>query len=108
MKLLLDENLPTKIIREFDLNQDIHTVKSMFWRGKKNGELMQLLVSHNFEGLVTLDKNLIFQQNLPKFPIKIFILRSKSSKIPDLITLIHKLNNILKNLPNQQIIEIKP
>lgn len=33
----------------------------------KNGELMTLCVAHGFDVLITIDKNLIYQQNMDRY-----------------------------------------
>ena len=49
MKILLDENLPHNIKTDFGSTFEISTVRDMGWLGKKNGELLTLLTSHNFD-----------------------------------------------------------
>lgn len=62
MKLLLDENLPKRLKLDFSEHQ-IYTVRDKNWEGKKNGELMSLLIENSFDALLTFDKNLQHQQN---------------------------------------------
>src|SRR5687768_1214055 len=66
MKLLLDENLPKRLKQDFP-SHDVYTIRDMGWNGIKNGELMQLMLDHNFNALLTFDKNLQYQQNFRKF-----------------------------------------
>ena len=56
----------------------------MGWSGIKNGKLMTLCVEHEFDILLTIDKNLRYQQNLDKYPITIVVLNSFTSKIEEL------------------------
>ena len=63
MRILLDECVPRPLKREF-AGHDVRTVREMGWTGKKNGELIQLLVADGFEAFVTVDQNLSYQQNL--------------------------------------------
>lgn len=49
---------------------------------------MNLCVEHSFDILLTIDKNLQFQQNLNKYPIAIVIFDSRSADISDLSNLI--------------------
>lgn len=106
MKLLLDENLPIQLRRDFDPEHDVFTARYMGWLGKKNGELLGLMWFNGFDGLVTNDQNLVFQQNLSKVSLKIIILKSPTNDIDDLRPFVEKLNLILKNPPEQTIIEI--
>ncbi len=48
MKILLDENLPRKLKADFGINYNVKTVRDMGWLGKKNGELLNLMVSNKF------------------------------------------------------------
>lgn len=57
MKLLLDENFPQKVSIDFPEHTFI-TVDAAGWKGKKNGELLELMMTKGFEGLVTLGRNL--------------------------------------------------
>ena len=83
MKILLDEcvskRLKTKL-SEFE----VYTVREMGWSGIKNGKLMSLCVEHGFQILLTIDKNLQFQQNLPKYSVAIVIFDTKSADIAEL------------------------
>ena len=64
MKILLDESLPTKLSEFFGTEHEVLTVRDMNWLGKKNGELLQLVIENNFEVFVTADRNLPYQQNV--------------------------------------------
>ena len=57
MKLLLDENLPRKL-KSLLPEHKVYTVSEINWAGKKNGELLSLIIQNNFEALITGDKNL--------------------------------------------------
>ena len=47
---------------------------------------MTLCVATNFDMLLTIDKNLRFQQNLDKYPVILVVLNSYTSKLEELIT----------------------
>ncbi len=74
MKILLDESLPTKLSEFFGTEHEVSTVKDMNWLGKKNGELLRLVIEHNFEVFVTADRNLPYQQNLKAITFILVIL----------------------------------
>ncbi len=65
MKILLDECV-TKRLKPFLTEFKVFTVSQMKWNGIKNGKLMTLCVENNFDMLLKIDKNLMFQQNLDK------------------------------------------
>lgn len=84
MKILLDECV-TKHLKPHITGHQVSTVRELGWSGVKNGKLMSLCVEHNFDILLTIDKNLQHQQNLEKYPITIVIFNSITSKVEELI-----------------------
>ncbi len=74
MKILLDENLPKQLKADFGPDHEVKTVRDMGWLGKKNGELLGLIVFNGFDCFVTIDKNLRYQQNLDRIQLIIFLL----------------------------------
>lgn len=72
MKILLDESLPRKLKYDFGEEHEVITVRDKDWLGKKNGELLKLMISEEFEIFITVDRNLPYQQNLERLPLCIF------------------------------------
>lgn len=87
MKILLDECI-TKRLKPHLPEFEVFTVSEMNWNGIKNGELMVLCVNNGFDLLLTIDKNLIHQQNLDKYKLTIVVLNSLTSKIEELMLFI--------------------
>lgn len=99
MKLLLDENLPRKLAREF-APHEVFTVADMGWQGKANGELLASLLDKGFDTLITADKNLQHQQNFDKYPIPVIVLHARLITYPDLQPVLPKVLSLRKaNLP---------
>ena len=84
MKILLDECV-TKRLKPHLREYDVYTVTEMSWNGFKNGKLLTLCVDNHFDIVLTIDKNMMFQQNISKYKITIAVLNSESSKIEELI-----------------------
>lgn len=84
MKILLDECV-TKRLKPYLQGFEVFTVSEVKWNGIKNGKLMSLCSDNNFDLLLTIDKNLLFQQNLDKYKLSIVVLNSLTSKIDELI-----------------------
>ena len=84
MKILLDECV-TKRLKPYLTAFEVFTVSEMKWNGIKNGKLMTLCVDNKFDLLLTIDKNLMFQQNLEKYKLIIAVLNSSTSKIEELV-----------------------
>lgn len=84
MKILLDECV-TKRLKPYLIEFEVFTVSEMKWNGIKNGKLMTLCVDNYFDLLLTIDKNLMFQQNLNKYKLTIAVLNTSTSKIEELV-----------------------
>ncbi|MDR2232815.1 MAG: DUF5615 family PIN-like protein [Tannerella sp.] len=96
MKLLLDECV-TKKLKSHLSGFEVYTVYEMEWSGVKNGELMSLCVANQFDIILTIDKNMIHQQNLEKFPIAIVVFNSITSKLEELILFIPSFLNQIQH-----------
>lgn len=106
MKILIDENLPLKLLRSFGENHEVHSAREMGWHGKKNGELLGLMTLDGFEGFVTMDKSLPNQQNLSKFALTIFVLRGQNNKLKTLEALIPLILSSIEDGINHGVIEV--
>ncbi len=89
MKILLDECLDWRLSRDIP-GHDVKTVRQMGWAGIKNGELLAL-ASLDFEAFVTVDINLISQQDVSAFSIAVIILRAKTNRLSDVRRLVPSL-----------------
>ena len=85
MKILLDECV-TKRLKKYLEEFEVFTVRELGLSGIKNGRLMSYCVENEFDILLTIDKNLMHQQNLDKYPVTIVVLNCLTSKIEELIT----------------------
>lgn len=100
MKLLLDENLPKKLKADFS-NHEVYTVRGKGWGGIKNGQLLELMLTENFDALLTFDKNLQYQQNFKKYTLTVFVLSASINTYTELTKLSPKIHRYLesKSLP---------
>lgn len=106
MKLLLDENLPKRLKKDFP-EYEIFTVRDKGWNGKRNGELMALMISEKFDALITFDKNLQFQQNFSKYSLPVLVLNSTDNSYITLSRLVPRILEVLKTKLVVGPIEIK-
>lgn len=85
MRILLDENFPvdfaTLLVGHGVATTHVH---SLGWSGIKNGELLRRANSV-CEVFVTLDRNLVFQQNINGLLFGIVIVSARSNRVADLI-----------------------
>ena len=85
MRVLLDECVDARLVASLT-TVEVRTVSDLGWVGISNGQLLALAAAE-FDVLVTVDRNLPFQQHLPKFDIAVILLRAKSNRIADLVAL---------------------
>jgi predicted nuclease of predicted toxin-antitoxin system len=95
VKILLDECVDQRFRKEL-IGYDVATVQEAGWAGKKNGQLLAL-AAEKYQVFITVDRNLYFQQNLPKLTIAVLILVARSNRLADLKPLAV---DVLKELPN--------
>lgn len=91
MKILLDECVTKRLKMHLEAFK-VLTVTELGLSGIKNGKLLNYCVANNFDILLTIDKNLLYQQNLDQFPLIIVVLNSKTSKIEELVTFLPSFN----------------
>ena len=80
------------------LNLTFRNMKSIQFTtktGKKNGELMKLLIAENFDALFTFDKNLQYQQNFKKYTIPVLVLNATDNTYLTLSKMISKIKKAL-------------
>ncbi|MBI3248581.1 MAG: DUF5615 family PIN-like protein [Deltaproteobacteria bacterium] len=93
MKILLDECIDRRLAKDI-AGHEVKTVPQMGWATIKNDALLAL-AEKNFEVFVTVDRNLSFQQHLPRYTIAVIVLRARSNRLQDLRPLVPKLLGML-------------
>ena len=104
MKILIDENLPRKLAAHLTGHECL-TVAQCGWSGKKNGELLAL-ADPLFDLLLTLDKNLPYQQNLNTKRVAVLIVRARSNRIQDLLPAVPACVAALNNIQPGQVVRV--
>lgn len=51
---------------DFGVGNEVWSVSDKGWLGKKNGELLKLMIADSFDLFVTVDQNLQYQQKIEK------------------------------------------
>ncbi|HBX50686.1 MAG TPA: hypothetical protein DEH02_06395 [Bacteroidales bacterium] len=83
MKILLDECV-TKKLKDLLIGHTVFTISQMEWTGMKNGMLIKRAEQKNFDILLTIDKNICYQQNTSKYNLTIVVLNANNSNIETL------------------------
>jgi len=88
-----------------DGGHECETVRDAGFSGKENGELLALAEEH-FDVLVTIDKNIRYQQNMTRRNMAILIIRAASNDIDDILTHIPQALAALQSLKPGQVVEV--
>ncbi|MEO7418231.1 MAG: hypothetical protein ABI163_14305 [Thermoanaerobaculia bacterium] len=83
------------------------TVAEVGWAGIKNGKLLRLAEAE-FDILVTADQNLLYQQPVTTFQLGLAVLRTRTTKLEDLLPLVPALREVLDNLKAGQVCQVGP
>ena len=104
MKVLLDECVPRKLRREI-ASHEVRTVTESGWSGVKNGELLALAEAE-FDVFLTVDQNLIFQQNLQRFTIGIILMVARNNRFKTLLPLMPEVNAAIEEVKPGELARI--
>jgi hypothetical protein len=96
VNILLDENPDWRLRRELT-DHTVESVPLIGWAGLKNGALLAE-AQGRFDVLLTMDSNMVHQQNLPSFRIAVIALRAKTNRLADTRPLMPKVLAILPNV----------
>jgi predicted nuclease of predicted toxin-antitoxin system len=105
MKILLDECLPRKL-KGSSASHECQTVPDALLAGTKNGELLAIAEQQGFEVFLTRDKGIEYEQNLARHRIAIIILRAKSNRLVDLISLVDACLRQMRSIGAGQIARV--
>ncbi|MBK6598732.1 MAG: DUF5615 family PIN-like protein [Proteobacteria bacterium] len=94
MKVLLDECVDARLAPHL-VGFEARTVHDHGWAGTTNGKLLAL-AEREYDVFLTIDRNLMFQQHLPRFALAVVLVHAHSNRLADLLAL---LPGILKVIP---------
>ena len=104
MRLLLDESLPWEF-RTHLIGHDAFTTAYMGWKGKSNGDLLELARS-GFDVFITADQSIPYQQRLTRTDVAVIVVIADSTDIEDLGPLAPRIMDALDNIRRGDIIWI--
>lgn len=93
MRILLDECVDWRLARDIT-GHEVRTARQMGWTTIKNGELLTL-AAKEFDVFVTVDRNLVAQQNPSTYSIAVIVLQASSNRLADLRPLVPELLRVI-------------
>lgn len=107
MRILLDECVPRPLLREFAGLDAAHVI-DLGWAGRKNGRLLASMREERFDTLVTVDRNLEFQQHLPAAGMIVVVMYAHTNRVPELKPLIPEVLEILATAVHGKVYRAPP
>ena len=98
MRVLLDENLNWRLKHDLP-GHEVESVPLIGWAGIQNGALLRKAVESGFDALVTMDSNMVHQQDLSAHEIAVIVLRAHSNRLEDTRLLMPAVLQILPHAP---------
>ncbi len=105
MRVLLDECVPKAITRSL-IGHNVRTVPQEGWAGKKNGELLNLMLAAGYQVLLTVDQGVKHQQNLKAAGIAVVVMVASSNDVVDLLPLVPSVLATLTTIQPGDAIEV--
>jgi hypothetical protein len=104
MRVLLDECVP-RSLREQLPGHEVKTVAESGWAGVKNGELLRL-AAERFDVLLTVDRNLEYQQNFTGAEIAVVVVNAPSNDVDALAPLMPRVLEAIPTAPRGRVTNI--
>ena len=106
MRVPLDECVPRALRKEL-AGHEVKTVAEAGWAGIKNGELLKGAAG-SFDALLTVDRNLGYQQNFTGVRLAVLLVHCPSNDINDLRPMMPAVLEALLTAPAGVATEIRP
>jgi hypothetical protein len=102
MRILLDECV-TKKLKRYLSGHEVFTVTEKGWNGLFNGKLMTKCVENGIDMLITIDKNILYQQSISKYDITIVVFDAVDSKIDTLARFISSFEERINSFEKRKL-----
>jgi hypothetical protein len=76
------------------------------WLGRRNGDLLRSMAQAGFTHLVTVDRNLMFQQNVAAAGVAILVVHARTNRINELRPLMVKVAAMLPTVAPGQVVHV--
>jgi len=105
MKLLLDENLPHKL-RTCLPGHEVFTAAHKGWAGLRNGDLLARAAAEDFDGVLTLDTGIEYEQNLSQLPCSVVLIGARSNAFEHIQPKLDRILDALASLQPRSFVRI--
>jgi len=109
LRALLDEQVPVELaglVEEAGPHHLVRTVADEGWKGLKNGALLQRMRDSGYQALITVDRRMEYQQNIPRSEIGLVVLHARRARIQELAPLSPAISEALDGLEPGTIVHL--
>jgi hypothetical protein len=109
LRALLDEQVPVELadlIGAAAPQHEIRTVEAEGWKGLKNGELLRRAREAGFTVLITSDRRMEYQQNIPRSGLGLVVLHARRIRVQELAPLAPAAAQALEAVQPGEVIHI--
>jgi hypothetical protein len=109
LRALLDEQVPVELaglVQEAGPLHVVRTVADEGWKGLQNGALLQRMREAGFAALVTVDRRMEYQQNIPRSGIGVVVLHAHRARIQELAPLAPAIAEALNTLEPGTVVHL--
>lgn len=92
--MLCDESVPRNVATAI-ASHTVATVQGLGWAGMKNGVLLRAAREAGWEVLITVDRRMEYQQNIPASGLALVVLRVRSTRVAALMPMLPQLQALL-------------
>jgi hypothetical protein len=104
MRIILDECLPRRLVRDLP-DHVVTTVPRQGWAGVTNGALLKR-VEPEFDVFITMDSNIVHQQNVGGLRICLIVLHGPNSRYETLQPLLPQIREVLNHVASGSVFHI--
>jgi hypothetical protein len=105
LRVLLDESVPHDLVLHLP-GFEVLTVQELGWAGMKNGALLRATREAGIRALITVDRRIEYQQNIPKSGLALVVVAARSTRMVDILPLVPALLAALPQAPVGQVTHV--
>ena len=102
---MLNECVPRKLKRELR-GFAVQTVPERGWSSRLDGGLLQAADADEYDAFVTVDRNLVYQQNLAGFQLGVVVLIARGNSLRFLQPLAPELREVLAEIGPGEVVYV--
>lgn len=102
MRVLLDHCVPRRLGPLLP-GHEVATAHSQGWADVGNGDLLRAAADAGFGAMVTMDRNLAFQQNQGELPLPVIVMVARTNRMVHLAPLVPAVLQVLAASPQRRV-----